>query len=49
MATKIVGGAFVAVLLASVTWWWLDPVGFLQNPVVVWVKQFSFGLPLPGR
>ena len=34
----------VAVLIG---WWWLDPVGFSQNPVITWFRGFHS--PLPER
>jgi hypothetical protein len=37
----------MALVAALAAWWWLDPVGFSQNPVIQWFKHLS--VPLPER
>jgi hypothetical protein len=47
MVAKTLGWLVVALVVALVAWWWLDPVGFAENPVFKWFKGLS--VPLPGR
>jgi len=47
MAAKTLVWIVTAVFAALIVWWWLDPVGFYQNPVLRWFKDFS--VPLPER
>jgi hypothetical protein len=47
MLTKTMAWLVISLFVLSILWWWLDPVGFSQNPVVAWLKGLS--LPLPER
>jgi hypothetical protein len=47
MLTKTLARLVFSLFIVFIVWWWLDPVGFSQNPVVMWFKGLS--LPLPER
>ena len=47
MLTKTVAGLVISLLAVFIAWWWFDPVGFSQNPLLTWFKGLS--VPLPGR
>ena len=47
MLTKTLAGCILAVLASSAVWWYVDPVGFSQNPALSWLKGLS--MPLPGN
>jgi len=41
MITRALGWGLATILLASVAWWHLDPVGFSKNPVVSYFRNLS--------
>jgi hypothetical protein len=41
MITKMLGWFVIAVLMVCGVWWYLDPVGFSQNPVMAWLRERS--------
>jgi hypothetical protein len=41
MLTKTLAWGVVALCVISVVWWWLDPVGFANNPVLSFFKDLS--------
>lgn len=41
MITKLLGWCLVAIILASIVWWRIDPVGFSHNPVVSYFQHAS--------
>jgi hypothetical protein len=45
MLTKTLAWLVISLFVVSIVWWWLDPVGFSQNPVVTWFKGLSSLLP----
>jgi hypothetical protein len=47
MLTKTLPWLVIALAAALAAWWWFDPVGFSQNPVLRWFKGLS--VPLPER
>jgi hypothetical protein len=47
MLTKTLAGGILAVLAGSAVWWYVDPVGFSQNPLLTWLRGLS--VPLPGH
>lgn len=47
MLTKTLAWLVILVFAGSIAWWWFDPVGFSQNPVLMWFKGLS--VPLPER
>jgi hypothetical protein len=47
MVHKTLAWLVISLLVVLIAWWWLDPVGFSQNPVVTWFKGLS--VPLPER
>jgi hypothetical protein len=40
--------AIFAFLLVCLAWWWFDPAGFYQNPVLTWFRGLSVTLPAPA-
>jgi hypothetical protein len=38
MRTNTPAWLVIALFVALIGWWWLDPVGFSQNPVITWFK-----------
>ena len=47
MLIKTLPWLAISLFVALVAWWWFDPAGFSQNPVITWFKGFS--VPLPER
>jgi hypothetical protein len=47
MLTKTLAWLVIPLFVLSIVWWWLDPVGFSQNPVITWFKGLH--APLPER
>lgn len=47
MLTKTLAWSVIVLFVVSLLWWWLDPAGFSQNPVLTWFKSLSS--PLPER
>jgi hypothetical protein len=47
MNSKTLAWVVTSLVVTLLVWWWLDPVGFSQNPVLRWFKGFS--VPLPER
>jgi hypothetical protein len=47
MVTKTLAWLVISVSVILIGWWWLDPVGFSQNPVLTWFRGLSF--PMPQR
>ena len=45
MLTKTLTWLVISLFVALTAWWWLDPVGFSQNPVFTWFKGYSVPLP----
>jgi hypothetical protein len=41
MLTKTLAWSVVAITVACVAWWWWDPAGFSQNPVLRWFNSLS--------
>jgi hypothetical protein len=41
MFTKAVGWGIVALCLVTVAWWLMDPLGFANNPVIVYLRGLS--------
>ena len=49
MLTKTLAWGAIALAVSCVAWWWLDPVGFSQNPLLTWLRQLSLDLPEPHK
>lgn len=49
MLTKTFGWGAVLMLAVCVTWWWFDPAGFSQNPVLEWLRHLSIRFPEAHR
>jgi hypothetical protein len=47
MRTNWLVWSVIVVFAVLICWWWFDPVGFSQNPVITWFR--SFHSPLPER
>ncbi len=47
MRTNTLAWLVIALFMVLIGWWWLDPVGFSQNPLITWFKGLHF--PLPER
>ena len=47
MRTSMLAWIVFAIFVVLFGWWWFDPVGFSQNPVLKWFRGFS--VPLPER
>jgi hypothetical protein len=47
MLIKTLAWLVTSLFVALIVWWWLDPGGFSQNPVLRWLKDLS--VPLPER
>jgi len=47
IAMRTLAWIVTSLFVALIVWWWFDPVGFSQNPVLRWFKAFS--VPLPER
>ena len=47
MLTKTLAWLVISLFVMLIVWWWLDPVGFSQNPVITWFKGLHS--PLPER
>ena len=45
MLTKTLTWLVISLFVALIVWWWLDSVGFSQNPVFMWFKGYSVPLP----
>ena len=43
MLTKTFGWGVIGVVAISAAWWFLDPVGFAQNPLFTWLTLRSQG------
>lgn len=41
MFSKGVGWAIVAVCVAAIAWWLIDPIGFANNPLLVFLRNVS--------
>jgi hypothetical protein len=41
MLTKTLAWAVILVCVVSAAWWFVDPVGFSQNPVFSYFKRLS--------
>jgi hypothetical protein len=47
MLTKTLAWLVISLFVVLIVWWWLNPVGFSQNPVITWFRGLS--MPLPER
>ncbi len=43
MLTKSFAWGVIGVVAISAAWWFLDPVGFAQNPLFTWLNLRSQG------
>ena len=41
MLTKTLAFAIIGAFVVGVVWWLVDPVGFANNPVIVYLKNVS--------
>ena len=41
MLTKTLAGGIIGICVIGVAWWYLDPVGFSQNPLLRWLNGLS--------
>ena len=47
MRTSMLAWVVFAMFVVLFAWWWFDPVGFSQNPVITWFRGLHS--PLPER
>jgi hypothetical protein len=41
MLTKTLAGGIIGVVAIGAVWWYLDPVGFSQNPLLRWLNDLK--------
>ena len=41
MLTKTLAGGVIGFVVIGVAWWYWDPVGFSQNPLLRWLDDLS--------
>ena len=41
MLTKTLAGIVIGAVAIGAAWWYLDPVGFSQNPVLRWLNDLK--------